>query len=70
MTVVTLEGFVDNGQIRLTSGVQFPDGTRVYVIVPDAPVTQHAFIATPRLSHPERAQDFVMEVSDEPDSRS
>ncbi|MCC7354333.1 MAG: hypothetical protein IT330_11300 [Anaerolineae bacterium] len=53
MRVVTFEGIVEHGQIKLK--------TKVYVVVPDMQVEQTARIASPRLAHPEQAGDFEME---------
>ena len=66
MTVITLEGIVEQGQIRLVSDVQLPDNTKVYVVVPGLRVEQVAHVFTPRLAHPEQATDFVLEVAEEP----
>ena len=62
MSIVTLEGVVEKGQIRLLSDLRLPDKTKVYVIVPDIQVKQSARIFSPRLAHPEQAVDFEMEV--------
>lgn len=70
MSVVTLEGIVDRGQIRLKDAVNLPDRAKVYVIVPDLQVERIAHIASPRLKRPEQATDFRMEVvEEEPDAR-
>jgi hypothetical protein len=70
MNVMTLEGIVEQGQIRLVSDVQLPDNTKVYVVVPGLRVEQVAHVFTPRLVHPEQASDFVMEVVEEPSNAS
>jgi hypothetical protein len=62
MSVVTLEGIVEHGQIRLTSNVRLPENAKVYVIIPDAKVEQTARVYSPRLAHPEQATDFKMEI--------
>lgn len=62
MSVIAIEGVVEEGQIRLKSGIHLPDQTRVYVLVPDFPVEPRAHIRTPRLAHPEQAAEFIMEV--------
>ncbi|MBI3948366.1 MAG: hypothetical protein HY321_20795 [Armatimonadetes bacterium] len=67
MSVITLEGVVEHGQIRLADNIQLPDQTRVYVIVPDAQIEQTARIVSPRLAHPEQAGDFQMQVMEGPD---
>ncbi len=67
MRVSTFEGIVENGQIRLRDGVALPEKTRVYVIIPDAEsAPPQARIRSPRLAHPEQANDFAKEVFEEP----
>jgi hypothetical protein len=65
VTIMTLEGIVEDGQIRLPANIRLPDSTRVYVVVPGIDVTQSARLPTPRLAHPEQANDFVMSVVEE-----
>lgn len=65
MSVITFEGVVENGQIRLKANVLLPDKTKVYVVVPDIQVEQVVHIFTPRLAHPEQAVDFKMEIVEE-----
>ena len=62
MSILTLEGIVDHGQIRLPANVRLPENARVYVLVPEVQVEGVARIASPRLAHPEDAADFVMEI--------
>jgi hypothetical protein len=67
MKVVTYEGVVDNGSVRLPSGTALPDGTKVYVVVPGMPeseATQAIHVRSPRLAHPEQASDFFKMVVD------
>ncbi len=68
MSIITLEGVVDHGEIRLTSNVRLPENTKVYVIVPDMEVEQVARVHTPRLAQPQYANDFKMEIIEEPPS--
>lgn len=65
MSVMTIEGVVDNGQIRLKTNIHLPDKIKVYVVVPDYQVERVAHIYSPRLAHPEQAADFTLEVGDE-----
>jgi len=65
MSVITLEGIVEHGKIRLKTKVRLPDNTKVYVVVPGVEVEQIARIFSPRLAHPEQAVDFKMEVIEE-----
>jgi hypothetical protein len=62
MGVVTLEGIIENGQIRLPSNVRLPDNTKVYVVIPGLGVEQVARVFSPRLARPTDASDFVLEV--------
>ena len=62
MSVVTYEGIVEDGRIRLKSGVCLPENTKVYVIVPDVQAQPVARIMSPRLAHPEQTVDFKMAV--------
>lgn len=70
MSIVTLEGVVEHGQIRLKRDIQLPDNTKVYVVVPGMQVRQIAHVTSPRLAHPEQAADFTLEVVEEPDDVS
>jgi hypothetical protein len=66
MGITTIEGVVENGQIRLPATVRLPERTKVYVIIPEVEVQGVAYIGSPRLVHPEQAADFVKEVLEEP----
>jgi hypothetical protein len=66
MGVTTIEGIVENGQIRLPAAVRLPERAKVYVIIPDVEVQTVAYIGSPRLVHPEQAVDFAKEVLEEP----
>jgi len=62
MKVATFEGFVENGQIRLSGGVHLPEKAKVFVVVPDVEAIGTAYIGSPRLVHREQAADFEKEV--------
>ena len=66
MSIVTIEGVVEHGQIRLKSDVHLPDNTKVYVVVPGMQVQQVAYMISPRLAHPEQVNDFKLEIVEEP----
>jgi len=66
MNVATYEATVENGQIKLDEDVRLPERARVYVVVPGADKMAKIHMRSPRLAHPERAVDFVMEVTEEP----
>jgi hypothetical protein len=64
-----IEGFVENGQIRLRETVTLPEHAKVYVIVANEqvdrlvrPDDRAARIHSPRLAHPEQAKDFAKQV--------
>ena len=71
MSVLTLEGLVEDGRIRLLEGATLPDKTRVYVVVPVAD-PQMPRIRSPRLADPRQAGHFSMQVTelqqDQPDA--
>jgi hypothetical protein len=57
------EGVVERGQIKLSSDVLLPDGTKVYIVVPGVEVEEKGVrVHSPRLTRPEQASDFEMEV--------
>ncbi len=63
MGVVTLEGIVEQGQIKITSGVSLPERTKVYIVVPDSGIVNRTVnLHSPRLARPEQATEFGMEV--------
>ena len=62
MSVTTFEGVVENGQIRLTTGISLPEKAKVYVVIPNGVVPPPAFMASPRLAHPNEAVAFKKEV--------
>jgi hypothetical protein len=65
MKVTTLSGTVQNGEIRLPLGVRLPENATVYVVIPGVELPSAAFLASPRLLHPEQAVDFQKEVVEE-----
>ena len=62
MAILTVEGVVEDGQIRLRDNVTLPEHTKVYVVIPDVETAPRAYIYSPRLVHPEQAADFVKQV--------
>jgi len=62
MAILTVEGVVENGQIRLRDHVALPEHTKVYVVIPDVETTLPAHIYSPRLVHPKQAADFTKQV--------
>ncbi len=66
MGIVTLEGIVEQGQIRITSGVHLPENTHVYIVVPNVEIERTVRLHTPRLAYPEAAADFTLEIIEAP----
>ena len=63
MSIIAIEGVIDQGVVRLTSdAAALPEGTRVYVIVPDAVPSRAAHVPSPRLARREDAADFGMTI--------
>ena len=62
MSVLALEGTVENGQIRLAGGVHLPEKTRVLIVVPSMRVLKEAHWYSPRLVRPAQAADFKLQV--------
>jgi len=62
MPILTLEGIVENGQIRLRDQVTLPEHTKVYVVIPEVETVPQAHVYSPRLVHPEQAEDFAKQV--------
>ncbi|MPZ16382.1 MAG: hypothetical protein GEV06_00495 [Luteitalea sp.] len=69
MSILTFEGLVENGQIRLPGGTVLPDKTRVYVVVPDG-APQGFRLWSPRLANLEQAGEFRMQMTAPPQKRS
>lgn len=62
MSVSTIEGYVENGQIRLPQGANLPERARVYVVIPDVEIVMDVTIPnktlhlrSPRLADPAQA---------------
>ena len=70
MKVTTFEAIIENGQIKLPTNVHLPEKTTVYVVVPDVETQPVAYVGSPRLAHPEQAQDFKKQVIEETDDAS
>jgi hypothetical protein len=66
MAILTVEGIVENGQIRLPVNVTLPEHTKVYVIIPDMKTTPQAHVYSPRLVHREQAADFAKQIIEVP----
>ena len=63
--LVTYEGFIENGRVRLSLNVGIPEKTRVYVLVPDAENLSGPRVASPHLVRPEQLKDFEKQIIDD-----
>lgn len=66
MAILTLEGIVENGRIRLRDDVTLPEHAKVYVVIPAPESSQPARLRSPRLVNPEQAALFAKEVIEVP----
>ena len=62
MSILTFEGIVEGGQIRLKESVQLSEKTKVYVVIPKVETKQAHQIISPRLVHKDQIRDFKMEI--------
>ena len=62
MRETTVEGTVENGQIKLPADVQLPEHAKVLVIIPGVEEQPPLYIGSPRLAHPEQSADFVKDI--------
>lgn len=65
MREMTVEGTVENGQVKLPADVRLPEHVKVLVIIPGVDKQPALYIGSPRLAHPEQAADFETEVIEE-----
>ena len=63
--IVTYEGIIEGGLVKLPETAHIPDNTRVYVLVPEEQTSHTPYIGSPRLVDPGRAKDFQKQVSEE-----
>jgi len=64
MSVMTLQGVIENGQIRLADDVHLPEKTTVYVVVPGIEIPPTVHLRSPRLVHSEQIADFCKQVEE------
>ena len=62
MAIVTYEGIVEGGQIRLREGIKLPERAKVFVLLPDLEAVPQAHLHSPRLVDSTQAADFVKEI--------
>ena len=68
MSVTTIQGVIENGQVVLTEAVSLPEKKVVYVVIPDFDEKPAKRILSPRLVNGEQAKDFVKKVEKIPDA--
>ena len=68
MRVTTVEGTVENGQVKLPADVHLPENAKVYVVVPGVEERIAFYVGSPRLAHPDQAVDFEKVVEEHPDA--
>ena len=68
MKVLTYEGLVERGEVKLPETVKLPEHAKVYVVVPGVEDLPPSMIQTPRLLRPEQALDFAMEIMEGEDA--
>jgi hypothetical protein len=67
MGPMTIEGVVENGQIRLKEETDLPEGTPVLVVIPSVKIIGRGHIYSPHLAHPEDAEVFKVEIEEHGD---
>lgn len=65
MRETTVEGTIENGQVKSPADVRLPEHAKVLVIIPGVDEQAALYIGSPRLAHPEQAADFEKEVIEE-----
>jgi hypothetical protein len=68
MKVLTYEGIVERGEVKLPETVRLPEHAKVYVVVPGAEDLPSYRIRTPRLLRAEQVSDFAMEILESEDA--
>ena len=64
MGLMTLEGIVKGGQIRLKSGIDLPENAKVYVIFPEIPSNEMIDEDRPHSALPEQVKESSLEMFD------
>jgi len=65
MSIQTIEGIVEQGQIKLVSDIRLPEKTKVFVVVPETNDESKVHIHSPRFKNPSDAEYFKMEIVEE-----
>jgi len=67
INLLTFEGIVENGQVRLTDPIRLTEGAHVLVIVAQTEREKLARIYSPRLLNRSELRDFEMEELEQND---
>lgn len=62
MSVLTVEGIVENGRVEFRDPIVLPERTKVYIVIPEFSSVAPARVISPRLVHPEEAAEFAKEI--------
>lgn len=62
MQITTIQGVIENGQVKLTEAVEISEKTVVYVVVPSVQLSQAARIRSPRAVGREELESLEREV--------
>lgn len=68
MKGTTYEATVQDGRVVLPEDAHIPDNTRIYVVVPADADSSRVRMMSPRLVHPNEAENFTMQVEHEGDN--
>jgi hypothetical protein len=60
--LVTYEGIIEDGRVKLPPDVGLPERTRVFVLVPDSEAVSIPLVASPHLANPDQAKDFEKQM--------
>jgi predicted DNA-binding antitoxin AbrB/MazE fold protein len=69
MGITTIQGVIENGQIKLNEPVNLPEKKIVYVIIPDFDGKTVKQVLSPRLVNSKQAKDFIKKVEEIPDAQ-
>jgi len=58
--LLTFEGYVEHGQVRLRAPIRLPEKTKVYVLVPDLRIELAGRVVSPRLADARQRDDFKL----------
>ena len=65
MGVVTYQGIVEQGRVKLPAGAVLPENATVYVVVPGTKALRTAHFRSPHLADPAQAARLELEVVEE-----